>query len=147
MDELKKPSDLKGGTLKERYHIPEGYNKLLQKIEKAREVLKKINFSLTGDLDLDYKGLSPEDYRRSVDPLFDFVMEYTDNGMVNPGREHEGEDFSGLFISSEFVAYSVKRKQGKGVGIFYFDANKTSRYTAQSKTRQGTYQLASLTPE
>ena len=40
LDELKKPSDLKGGTLKERYHIPEGYNKLLQKIEKARATLK-----------------------------------------------------------------------------------------------------------
>ena len=44
LDELKKPSDITGGTLKERYHIPEGDNKLLQKIEKAREVLKKINF-------------------------------------------------------------------------------------------------------
>lgn len=41
LDELKKPSDLKGGTLKERYHISEGYNNLLQKIEKARELLKK----------------------------------------------------------------------------------------------------------
>ena len=40
LDELKRPSDLKGGTLKERYHIPEGYNKLLQKIEKARALLK-----------------------------------------------------------------------------------------------------------
>ena len=38
---------------------------------------------------------------------------YTDNGMVNPGREHEGEDFSGSFISSEFVAYSEKKPQGR----------------------------------
>ena len=44
LDELKKPSDITGGTLKERYPIPEGYTKLLQKIEKAREVLKKSNF-------------------------------------------------------------------------------------------------------
>ena len=40
LDEIKKPSDITGGTLKERYHIPEGYNNLLQKIEKARELLK-----------------------------------------------------------------------------------------------------------
>jgi len=32
LDEIKKPSDLKGGTLNERYHIPEGYNNLLSKI-------------------------------------------------------------------------------------------------------------------
>ena len=37
--QLKKPSDLKGGILKERYHIPEGYDKLLQKIENARAFL------------------------------------------------------------------------------------------------------------
>ncbi|MBR2345140.1 MAG: hypothetical protein IKA71_05080 [Lentisphaeria bacterium] len=40
LDELKRPSDIQGGTLKERYHIPEGCNKLLQKIEKARALLK-----------------------------------------------------------------------------------------------------------
>jgi len=44
-------------------------------------------------------SLSPIDYRRSIDPLFDFVMEYTDNGMVNPGREHDGE----YFLSVEFI--------------------------------------------
>ena len=68
-------------------------------------------FSLPSDLG--DTSLSPIDYRRSIDPLFDFVMEYSDNGMVNPGREHEGEDFSGSFISSEFVAYSKKKPQGK----------------------------------
>lgn len=41
LDELKKPSDLKGGTLKERYHIPEGYYKLLHKIEKIKSVSEK----------------------------------------------------------------------------------------------------------
>ena len=39
--QLKKPSDLKGGILKERYHIPEGYDKLLQKIENARAFYEK----------------------------------------------------------------------------------------------------------
>ena len=68
-------------------------------------------FSLTGDLG--DTSLSPIDYRRSIDPLFDFVMEYTDNGVVNPGREHEGEYFTGSFISSEFVAYSEKKPQGR----------------------------------
>ncbi len=111
LDELKKPSDITGGTLKERYHIPEGYNKLLQKIEKAREVLKKIRFSLTGGLDLGDTSLSPEDYRRSIDPLFDFVMEYTD-GIVNPGPDHIGEEFTGSYISPEYKEYSVKHKQG-----------------------------------
>ena len=48
LDELKKPSDITGGTLKERYHIPEGYNKLLQKIEKARELLKNPENSRAG---------------------------------------------------------------------------------------------------
>jgi len=41
LDELKKPSDLKGGTFKERYHIPEGYDTLLRKVEKARRVFLK----------------------------------------------------------------------------------------------------------
>ena len=54
-------------------------------------------FSLTTDLG--DTSLSPIDYRRSIDPLFDFVMEYTDNGMVNPGREHDGE----YFLSVEFI--------------------------------------------
>ena len=44
-------------------------------------------------------SLSPIDYRRSIDPLFAFVMEYTDNSVVNPGREHEGE----YFLSVEFI--------------------------------------------
>ena len=43
LDELKKPSDIAGGTLNERYHIKEGYDKLLQKIEKARFFLEKIS--------------------------------------------------------------------------------------------------------
>jgi len=70
-----------------------------------------IRFSLTSDLG--DTSLSPIDYRRSIDPMFDFVMEYTDNGIVNPGKEHEGEYFTGSFISSEFVAYSEKKPQGK----------------------------------
>ena len=42
LDELKKPSDTKtGGTFKERYHIPEGYDTLLRKVEKAREFFSK----------------------------------------------------------------------------------------------------------
>ena len=49
--------------------------------------------------DLGNTSLSPIDYRRSIAPLFDFVMEYTDNGTVNPGREHEGE----YFLSVEFI--------------------------------------------
>jgi hypothetical protein len=70
-----------------------------------------IRFSLPTDLG--DTSLSPMDYRRSIDPLFDFVMEYTDNGIVNPGKEHEGEYFTGSFISREYIAYSEKRPQGK----------------------------------
>ena len=70
-----------------------------------------IRFSLTGDLG--DTSLSPEDYRRSIDPLFDFVMEYTDSGIINPGMEHQGEDFTGSYISAEYKAYSEKRPQGK----------------------------------
>ena len=58
-------------------------------------------------------SIDPVDYRRSIDPMFDFFMEYSDNGILNPGSAHIGEDFSGAFISPEFVAYSIKRKQGK----------------------------------
>jgi hypothetical protein len=71
-----------------------------------------IRFSLTGDLNLGDTSLSPEDYRRSIDPLFDFVMEYTD-GIVNPGPEHIGEDFDGSYISEAYNKFSTKRKQGK----------------------------------
>ena len=78
---------------------------------KYKEKYPDTRFSLTGDLG--DTSLSPMDYRRSIDPLFDFVMEYTDNGIVNPGKEHEGEYFTGSFISSEFVAYSEKKPQGK----------------------------------
>ena len=53
-----------------------------------------VQFSMSGDLDLGDTSLSPEDYRRSIDPLFDFVMEHTDCGVVNPGFEHNGNDFS-----------------------------------------------------
>ena len=73
----------------------------------------------SGELKLSTPGdrgdtsLDPVDYRRSIDPLFDFFMEYSDNGILNPGSAHIGEDFSGSFISPEFVAFSVKRKQGK----------------------------------
>jgi len=42
-------------------------------------------------------SLDPVDYRRSIDPLFDFFMEYSDNGILNPGSAHIGEDFSGSF--------------------------------------------------
>ena len=72
-----------------------------------------IRLSRPGDLDLGDTSLSPEDYRRSIDPLFDFVMEYTDSGIINPGLDHQGEDFSGSYISPEFKAYSEKRRQGK----------------------------------
>ena len=41
LDELKKPSGIQGGTFKERYHIPEGYDTLLRKVEKAREFFSK----------------------------------------------------------------------------------------------------------
>jgi len=68
-------------------------------------------FSMSGDLDLGDTSLSPEDYRRSIDQLFDFVMEYTD-GVVNPGSGHIGEEFTGSYISPEYKEYSVKRKQG-----------------------------------
>lgn len=71
----------------------------------------EIKLSLPGDRG--NTSLDPVDYRRSIDPLFDFFMEYSDNGILNPGSAHIGEDFSGAFISPEFVAYSVKRKQGK----------------------------------
>ena len=50
LDEIKRPSDLKGSTLKERYYIPEGYHNLLQKIEKARAFLKKADISDTSDV-------------------------------------------------------------------------------------------------
>ena len=70
-----------------------------------------IRFSMPGDFG--DTSLDPVDYRRSIDPLFDFFMEYSDNGILNPGSAHIGEDFSGSFISPEFVAYSIKRKQGK----------------------------------
>lgn len=70
-----------------------------------------IRYSLINDLG--DTSLSPMDYRRSIDPLFNFVMEYTDNGIVNPGKEHEGEYFTGSFISREYIAYSEKKPQGK----------------------------------
>ena len=40
-------------------------------------------------------------------------MEQSDNGKLNPGAEHIGEDFSGSFIADEYKTYSIKRKQGK----------------------------------
>ena len=47
LDELKNPSDTQGSTLpKDRYHISEGYNKLLRKVEKARDFQKNIRFSV-----------------------------------------------------------------------------------------------------
>ena len=67
---------------------------------KYKEKYPDINFSLPTDLG--DTSLSPMDYRRSIDPLFDFVMEYTDNGIVNPGKEHEGEYFTGSFINRIF---------------------------------------------
>ena len=72
-----------------------------------------MNFSLPTDLDFGDTSLSPEDYRRSIDPLFDFVMEYTDSGIINPGLDHQGEDFTGSYISAEYKAYSEKRPQGR----------------------------------
>ena len=63
LDELKKPSDIKGGTLpKDRYHIPEGYNNLLRKVEKAREILKK----KTEKPEKDFGSVRPP--RRTVKP-------------------------------------------------------------------------------
>ena len=69
-----------------------------------------VQFSMPSDLG--DTSLSPIDYRRSVDPLFDFFMEQSDNGKLNPGADHIGEDFTGSFIAPEFRAYSVKRSQG-----------------------------------
>ena len=63
----------------------------------------------SGELKLSTPGdrgdtsLDPVDYRRSIDPMFDFFMEYSDNGILNPGSAHIGEDFSGAFISPEFL--------------------------------------------
>jgi hypothetical protein len=87
-----------------------------KKVEADKQALYQkagsdLKFSLPTDLG--DTSLSPMDYRRSIDPLFDFVMEYTDNGIVNPGKEHEGEYFTGSFISREYIAYSEKRPQGK----------------------------------
>ncbi len=79
--------------------------------EKNPEKNSGLKTSLPGDRG--DTSLDPVDYRRSIDPLFDFFMEYSDNGILNPGSAHIGEDFSGAFISPEFVAYSVKRKQGE----------------------------------
>lgn len=84
------------------------------KFENNRRAVKNQNtlkLSLPGDRG--DTSLAPVDYRRSIDPLFDFFMEYSDNGVLNPGSAHIGEDFSGSFISPEFVAFSIKRKQGK----------------------------------
>ena len=79
--------------------------------ERFNQKKDDIRFSMPGDRG--DTSLDPVDYRRSIDPLFDFFMEYSDNDILNPGSAHIGEDFSGAFISPEFVAYSVKRKQGK----------------------------------
>ena len=70
-----------------------------------------VQFSMPSDLG--DTSLSPIDYRRSVDPLFDFFMEQSDNGKLNPGSDHIGEDFTGSFIADEYKTYSIKRKQGK----------------------------------
>ena len=61
----KKPSNTTGGTLKERYHIKEGYNKLLQKIEKARELLKN-NAELTNENELVRTKTDREEARKNV---------------------------------------------------------------------------------
>ena len=45
---------------------------------------KNIKFSMPGDRG--DTSLDPVDYRRSIDPLFDFFMEYSDNGILTPGR-------------------------------------------------------------
>ncbi|MBQ4328139.1 MAG: hypothetical protein IJC27_00275 [Lentisphaeria bacterium] len=79
-------------------------NNIIQNFENPSLSAKK-NENSSGDSafsvpsDLGDTSLSPIDYRRSIAPLFDFVMEYTDNGVVNPGKEHEGE----YFLSVEFI--------------------------------------------
>ena len=57
-----------------------------------------LTFSMPSDGDF---GKDAVDYRRKIDPLFDFIMEYSDNGVVNPGLKHEGEDFHGSTFISE----------------------------------------------
>ena len=79
--------------------------------ERFNQEKNDIRFSLPSDLG--DTSLSPIDYRRSVDPLFDFFMEQSDNGKLNPGADHIGEDFTGSFIVDEYKTYSIKRKQGK----------------------------------
>lgn len=53
---------------------------------------ENVAFSMPGDEDFGKDGV---DYRRKIDPMFDFIMEYSDSGIVNPGLKHAGEDFHG----------------------------------------------------
>ncbi len=78
-----------------------------------------IRFSLTTDLG--DTSLSPMDYRRSIDPLFDFVMEYTDNGIVNPGKEHEGEIFTGSFINRIFSDVPAMQQMNNATQLWHMD--------------------------
>lgn len=86
---------------------------------KYKEKYPDINFSLPTDLG--DTSLSPMDYRRSIDPLFDFVMEYTDNGIVNPGKEHEGEYFTGSFISRIFSDVPAMQQMNNATQLWHMD--------------------------
>lgn len=57
---------------------------------------------MPGDEDFGKDGV---DYRRKIDPMFDFIMEYSDSGIVNPGLKHAGEDFHG----STFIAEAYRK--------------------------------------
>ena len=78
-------------------------NNIIQNFENP-SVSEKNPEKTSGELKLSTPGdrgdtsLDPVDYRRSIDPLFDVFMEYSDNGILNPGSAHIGEDFSGVSL-------------------------------------------------
>ena len=65
------------------------------------------------------KRLLAANRKRAFDHLEDnssyfyFFRQSGENMVINPGKEYEGQEVSGSFISENFRKYSVKRPQGK----------------------------------
>lgn len=53
------------------------------------------------------------EHLEDVNTYFYFFRQSGENQTINPGKEYEGQEVSGSFISENFRKYSVKRPQGK----------------------------------
>ena len=100
-----KSGEFYAGILKEKAGVEISPESAMQIAEEAERERRKANIKKSWD--------EAYSYFSSANPLFDYVVNNEMVETIRPSHRFEGEDFSGSFISPEFVRYSEKKQRSK----------------------------------